>query len=35
MQTQTAKHGAKLQYIKSLKHQCAADEELQFFKAGG
>lgn len=34
-QAQAAKHGAKLQYIKNLKHQCAADEELQFFKAGG
>jgi len=34
-QAQAAKHGAKLQYIKNLKHQCAANEELQFFKAGG
>lgn len=34
-QAQAAKHGAKLQYIKKLKHQCSEDEELQFFKAGG
>ena len=32
---QTAKHGAKLQYIKSLKHQCADDEELYYYKKGG
>lgn len=34
-QTQTMKHGAKLQYIKSLKHQCADDEELVYYKKGG
>jgi len=32
---QSAKHGAKLNYIKSLKHQCAEDEELYYFKKGG
>ena len=34
-QTQSARHGAKLQYIKSLKHQCAEDEEVVYFKRGG
>ena len=34
-QTQAAKHGAKLNYIKKLKHQCAEDEELEFFAKGG
>lgn len=34
-QAQMAKHGAKLQYIKNLKHQCAEDEELQYFAKGG
>ena len=34
-QTQTMKHGAKLQYIKNLKHQCAEDEELIYYKKGG
>ena len=34
-QTQTMKHGAKLQYIKNLKHQCADDEELVYYKKGG
>lgn len=33
--TQAAKHGAKLNYIKSLKHQCAEDEEVYYFKKGG
>lgn len=33
--TQVARHGAKLQYIKSLKHQCAEDEELYYYKKGG
>lgn len=33
--TQAAKHGAKLNYIKSLKNQCADDEELVYFKKGG
>ena len=34
-QVQAAKHGAKLQYIKSLKNQCADDEEVVYFKKGG
>ena len=34
-QTQAAKHGAKLRFIKNLKHQCAEDEELKYFAAGG
>ena len=34
-ETQVAKHGAKLNYIKSLKHQCAENEELYYFKKGG
>ena len=33
--TKSARHGAKLQYIKFLKHQCAEDEELVYFKKGG
>lgn len=33
--TQAAKHGAKLNYIKSLKHQCAEGEEVYYFKKGG
>ena len=33
--TQAAKHGAKLNYIKSLKHQCAENEEVYYFKKGG
>lgn len=32
---QKAAHGAKLQYFKSLKNQCEADEELVYFKRGG
>lgn len=32
---QAARHGAKLQYLKSLKHQCAEDEELYYYKRGG
>lgn len=32
---QKAKQGAKLNYIKSLKHQCADDEELYYYKKGG
>lgn len=32
---QKAAHGAKLQYFKSLKHQCAEDEELVYYKSGG
>ena len=34
-QVQAAKHGAKLSYLKSLKHQCAEDEELVYYKKGG
>lgn len=30
-----AAHGAKLDYIKRLKDQCAEDEELVYFKRGG
>ena len=33
--TQAAKHGAKLNYLKSLKHQCAEDEEVVYYKEGG
>ena len=33
--TAAAKHGAKLQYLKNLKHQCAEDEEVVYFKNGG
>ena len=34
-QTKVAKHGAKLNYIKSLKNKCAEDEELVYYKKGG
>lgn len=34
-QTQKAAHGAKLNYFKSLKNQCAEDEEVVYFKKGG
>ena len=34
-ETQVAKHGAKLNYLKSLKNKCAEDEELYYFKKGG
>ena len=34
-QKTSARHGAKLNYIKSLKHQCADDEELYYYKKGG
>lgn len=34
-QVATVKHGAKLQYIKSLKNKCADDEELYYYKKGG
>lgn len=34
-QAQAAKHGAKLRYIKNLKHQCAEDEHLEYFAKGG
>lgn len=33
--TQAVKHGAKLNYLKSLKNKCAEDEELYYFKKGG
>lgn len=32
---QKATHGAKLQYVKSLKHQCAEDEEVYYYAKGG
>lgn len=32
---QKAKQGAKLNYLKFLKHQCADDEELYYYKKGG
>lgn len=32
---QKAAHGTKLQYFKSLKHKCADDEEVYYYKAGG
>ena len=34
-QVQKAERGAKLNYIKSLKHQCADDEEVVYYKKGG
>lgn len=34
-QTTKALHGTKLNYIKTLKHQCADDEELVYYKVGG
>ena len=34
-QKQKAAHGAKLNYLKSLKHKCADDEELYYYKKGG
>ena len=34
-QAQAAKHGAKLRYIKNLKHQCGKDEHLEYFAKGG
>lgn len=33
--TKVARHGAKLQYIKNLKNQCADDEEVYYYKKGG
>ena len=33
--TRAAKHGAKLNYLKTLKHKCAEDEELYYYKTGG
>lgn len=35
VQAQAAKHGAKLKFIKGLKHQCAEDEHLEYFAKGG
>lgn len=32
---QMALHGAKLNYFKNLKHQCADNEELVYYKVGG
>lgn len=34
-QARKALHGAKLQYFKSLKNQCADDEQLVYYKKGG
>ena len=34
-QKQKALHGAKLNYFKSLKNQCAEDEEVVYYKKGG
>ena len=34
-QTKKAAHGTKLNYFKSLKNQCAEDEEVVYFKKGG
>lgn len=34
-QAQIAKHGAKLKFIKSLKHQCPEGEHLEYFAKGG
>lgn len=34
-QAQKALHGAKLQYFKKLKNQCAEDEEIVYYKKGG
>ena len=34
-QTRAARHGAKLNYIKSLKNQCPEGEELYYYKKGG
>ena len=34
-QVQAARHGAKLQYLKSLKNQCPEGEELYYYKKGG
>lgn len=34
-QAQKAAHGTKLQYLRNLKHQCAEDEELVYYKKGG
>ena len=34
-QAKKAAHGTKLNYFKSLKNQCAEDEEVTYFKKGG
>ena len=34
-QAKKAAHGTKLTYFKSLKNQCAEDEEVTYFKKGG
>ena len=34
-QAQKVAHGAKLNYFKSLKNQCAEDEEVVYYKKGG
>lgn len=34
-QAQAARHGAKLNYLKTLKHQCPEGEELYYYKRGG
>lgn len=34
-QAQKAAHGAKLSYFKSLKNQCAENEEIVYYKKGG
>lgn len=34
-QAQMARQGAKLKFIKGLKHQCGEDEELKYFAKGG
>ena len=33
--TKAAKHGARLEYIRSLKNQCADNEELVYYRKGG
>lgn len=34
-QAQKAAHGAKLQYLRTLKNRCAEDEEIVYYKRGG
>ena len=34
-QVKAARHGAKLQYLRSLKNQCPEGEELYYYKKGG
>ena len=34
-QAQKALHGAKLNYFRTLKNQCAEDEEVVYYKKGG